>query len=140
MDLIFGFGFHLITLNKSLHATLPASLHSTITVMWTGFIYLTYLTVLTDLELIRVHILRIHNCYCACPCRGNPWFLFPTGKMEDFLAPRLDAHTFVLFMQMRQKGGSGTTGRPITGVNKISNHSCSAILVLTKMRKLQLRI
>jgi hypothetical protein len=139
MDLIFGFGFQLITFNKFLHVTLPPSIHNTITVIWTGFMYLTFLTIRKDLDLIWVHKLRIQNCYCACQYGGNPWLLFPTGKMEDFLARRLDAHTFVLFMQMRQKGGSGTRGRPITGVNKISNHSCSKILILTKIRKLHLR-
>jgi len=61
MDVIFGFGFQLTTLNKLLHVTLPPSIHNTIIVIWTGFMYLTFLTIRTDLELSWVYILRIHN-------------------------------------------------------------------------------
>jgi hypothetical protein len=36
---------------------------------------------------------------------GTPGFV-PTGEMEDVFAPTHDAFTFVLFMQMKQKGHS----------------------------------
>jgi hypothetical protein len=126
VNIFFSFRLQAKTLHKTSY---PSLLYPTLALT----ISYTYLlsTIRMDLTILWDYAFRIRHRCCCCRCFGNPWFPFPTGKMEDFLAPRLDVSVLVLFMQMRQKRGSGTTGRPITGVNKTCSHDGSAILILT---------